>query len=233
MPSCPNALTVDVEDYFQVSAFENRVSRKNWEKYESRVEANTDKLLSIFDECGVQGTFFILGWVAERYPELVRRIHASGHEIASHGYWHRLVYNLTPTEFAKDIDDSRDAIANACGIEVTAYRAPSFSITEASMWSLDILVERGFRVDSEYLSDQRARSVWSLQRTKSDPRHQDGCGSDSRVSVVGVESRTVAHSDWGRLLSPVSAQPNVQGNRGRSRRGASGDVLHPSVGIRS
>ena len=125
-----NALTVDVEDYFQVSAFADRISRKDWDKLDCRVVANTDKLLSIFENHEVQGTFFILGWVAERYPALVRRIHSAGHEIASHGYWHQLVYDLTPEEFAKDLQDSREAIANACGVEVIAYRAPSFSITE-------------------------------------------------------------------------------------------------------
>ena len=143
-----NALTVDVEDYFQVSAFADRVTRSDWEKYECRVEANTDKLLSIFDEHNVRGTFFVLGWVAERYPDLVKRIARAGHELASHGYWHQLVYDLTPEEFAQDIADSKDAIASACGIEVVAYRAPSFSIVEESLWALDILAENGFRIDS-------------------------------------------------------------------------------------
>ena len=143
-----NALTVDVEDYFQVSAFADRISRKDWDKLDCRVAANTDKLLSIFDDHEVQGTFFILGWVAERYPELVKRIHSAGHEIASHGYWHQLVYDLTPEEFAKDLQDSREAIANACGVEVIAYRAPSFSITKKSYWAIDVLVEQGFKIDS-------------------------------------------------------------------------------------
>ncbi|MCO8122490.1 DUF3473 domain-containing protein [Stieleria sp. TO1_6] len=144
----PNALTVDVEDYFQVSAFADRVCRKDWDKYECRVEANTDKMLSIFDKHSVRGTFFILGWVAERYPSLVKRIAHAGHEVASHGYWHQLVYDLTPEEFAKDIADSKDAIANACGIDVVAYRAPSFSIVDDSLWALDILAEYDFRIDS-------------------------------------------------------------------------------------
>jgi len=143
-----NCLTVDVEDYFQVSAFADRVCRKDWDKYECRVEVNTDRLLSIFDQAEVQGTFFVLGWVAERYPDLVRRIAEAGHEIASHGYWHQLVYDLTPEEFAKDITDSREAIVNACGVEVTAYRAPSFSIVPRSRWALDILTEHGFTIDS-------------------------------------------------------------------------------------
>lgn len=115
---------------------------------ECRVEKNTDKLLSLFDECSVRGTFFVLGWVAERYPGLVRRISNAGHELASHGYWHQLVYDLTPEAFAKDISDSIEAIANASGIVVTAYRAPSFSITKRSLWALPILAEQGIRIDS-------------------------------------------------------------------------------------
>ena len=146
--SITNCLTVDVEDYFQVSAFADRVSRKDWGKYECRVEANTDRLLAIFYEAEVLGTFFVLGWVADRYPGLVRRIAAAGHEIASHGYWHQLVYDLSPEEFDQDIRDSKDAIHNACGIEVAAYRAPSFSIVPRSCWALGVLAKNGFTVDS-------------------------------------------------------------------------------------
>ncbi|TWU29133.1 XrtA system polysaccharide deacetylase [Novipirellula artificiosorum] len=144
----PNALTVDVEDYFHVSAFADRVCRHDWDRYECRVETSTDRLLSLFDAEQVRGTFFVLGWVAERYPALIRRIADAGHEIASHGYWHQLVYDLTPEAFAKDIADSKEAIADACGVVVTAYRAPSFSITEKSLWALDILAEHGFETDS-------------------------------------------------------------------------------------
>ena len=143
-----NCLTVDVEDYFQVSAFADRVSRHDWDHYTSRVEANTNRLLSIFDSAQVLGTFFVLGWVAERYPALVRRIAEAGHEIASHGYWHQLVYDLEPGEFEDDIVASREAIFNACGVEVSMYRAPSFSIVPRSRWALDILVANGFKVDS-------------------------------------------------------------------------------------
>ena len=119
-----------------------------WDKLECRVEANTDLLLSIFDQHSVRCTFFVLGWVADRYPALVRRISQAGHELASHGYWHQLVYELSEEQFAKDIVDSREAIANASGIEVTVYRAPSFSITEKSLWALDVLSEHGYRIDS-------------------------------------------------------------------------------------
>ncbi len=148
MYSTHNALTVDVEDYFQVSAFSERISRNTWDQYECRVEGNTNRLLTLFDEVNVQGTFFILGWIADRYPALVRRIASAGHEIACHGYWHQLVYNQTPEEFAGDISSSREAIHNACGVEVTTYRAPSFSIVPRSRWALGILAEQGFTVDS-------------------------------------------------------------------------------------
>ncbi|WP_417737619.1 XrtA system polysaccharide deacetylase [Rosistilla oblonga] len=144
----PNILTVDVEDYFQVSGFEHRIKRSEWEALPSRVEANTDRLLQLFEDCNVRGTFFVLGWVAHRYPELLRRIAAAGHELASHGYWHQLVYNLTPQQFRHDIRDSRSAIADATGQAVNAYRAPSFSITAKSMWAFEILAEEGFTVDS-------------------------------------------------------------------------------------
>lgn len=142
------AFTVDVEDYFQVTAFEKRVSRANWDRYESRVGANTDHLLRILDKHNVRGTFFLLGWIAERYPEVAQRIHAQGHELASHGYWHQLVYDITPEVFANDLAQSKEAIANATGVEVSAYRAPSFSIVERSLWALDVLIEQGFKIDS-------------------------------------------------------------------------------------
>lgn len=143
-----NALTVDVEDYFQVSAFDDLVDRDDWDAFESRVESSTDRLLQTFADADVRGTFFILGWVAQRHPELVRRIAAAGHELASHGYHHRLVYDITPDAFRHDLTRSRDAIQQAAGVAVTAYRAPSFSINRRSLWALDILAELGFTVDS-------------------------------------------------------------------------------------
>jgi polysaccharide deacetylase family protein (PEP-CTERM system associated) len=143
-----NALTVDVEDYFQVSAFEHRVDRSDWDAMPCRVEASTDKLLAMFASAGVKATFFVLGWIAERYPELVKRIAADGHELASHGYWHRLIYEITPEQFRDDLTRSRNAIEQAAGVRVTAYRAPSFSIGPRSLWALEILVESGFTIDS-------------------------------------------------------------------------------------
>jgi polysaccharide deacetylase family protein (PEP-CTERM system associated) len=141
-------MSVDVEDYFQVTAFEDRIARKDWDRFESRVAANTIRLLDLFDRHQIRGTFFVLGWVADRHPGLVKRITLAGHQIASHGYWHRLVYELDPSQFEKDLSDATDAIHNACGFTPTAYRAPSFSITDQSLWALDVLAAQGFRTDS-------------------------------------------------------------------------------------
>jgi polysaccharide deacetylase family protein (PEP-CTERM system associated) len=144
----PNALTVDVEDYFQVSAFEHRIARNKWGNFESRVEENTDRLLKLFDEKNVHGTFFVLGWIADHYPALIKRIADAGHEIGCHSYDHRLVYEISPGQFREDLQKSREAIRKACGIEVTSYRAPSFSITSKSLFAIGTLVEEGFTLDS-------------------------------------------------------------------------------------
>jgi polysaccharide deacetylase family protein (PEP-CTERM system associated) len=146
--SVMNALTVDVEDYFQVSAFAGIVDRSQWGTFESRVCRNTDELLGLFDDAGVRGTFFVLGWVAERFPDLIRRIQAGGHELASHGYAHQLVYDLTPEEFRADLARARGAIGDATGVVVQGYRAPSYSITNRSLWALDVLVTEGYHFDS-------------------------------------------------------------------------------------
>ena len=143
-----NAMTVDVEDYFHVSAFENTVSRSQWETLESRVTRNTERLLALFGHANVRATFFVLGWVAERFPGLVRDIAARGHEIASHGFSHRLVYDQTPEQFRADLRRSRDAIAAAVNAPVYGYRAPSFSITKRSFWALETLIEEGFIYDA-------------------------------------------------------------------------------------
>ena len=143
-----NAMTVDVEDYFQVSAFEGIAPRHRWDGFESRVCANTERLLSLFADSGVKATFFVLGWVAERHRELVRQIADAGHEIASHGYAHRLVYDLTRTAFREDTRRAKDTLEEAGGRAVVGYRAPSYSITPRSLWALDILIEEGFRYDA-------------------------------------------------------------------------------------
>jgi polysaccharide deacetylase family protein (PEP-CTERM system associated) len=141
-----NALTIDVEDYFHVSVFDGLVPRGMWDSLESRVCANTERLLEVLGD--VKGTFFILGWVAERFPHLVRTIADAGHEIASHGYEHRLVYDQTPNAFREDVRRAKALLESAAHVEVVGYRAPSYSITPISLWALDVLIEEGYRYDA-------------------------------------------------------------------------------------
>lgn len=143
-----NAMSVDVEDYFHVSVFDGILPRSTWDTLESRVCANTSRLLDILDEHNVRGTFFVLGWVAERFPDLVSRIAARGHEIASHGYAHRLVYDQTRASFREDVRRAKSLLEDASGRRVLGYRAPSYSITPRSLWALDVLLEEGYEYDS-------------------------------------------------------------------------------------
>lgn len=143
-----NAFTVDVEDYFHVSAFADRIAPEDWDHYECRVEASTHRVLDIAARHGVTGTFFILGWVADRYPDLVVDIHSAGHEIGCHSYWHQLIYDLGRERFREDLTRGRDLLQDIIGEPVRLYRAPSFSVTAESRWALEILVEEGFRIDS-------------------------------------------------------------------------------------
>jgi len=146
--SVKNALTVDVEDYFQVSAFAGSVKQDEWDARPLRVEANTHKLLDLFDEFGVKATFFTLGWVAERKPGLITEIAKRGHEVACHGYSHQLVYNQTPEVFRQETIRAKSILEDIIQQPVLGYRAASYSITKKSLWALDILVESGFVYDS-------------------------------------------------------------------------------------
>lgn len=143
-----NALTVDVEDYFHVSGFDGVIDRRDWDDLPSRVALGTDRILDALAAADARATFFVLGWVAERQPSLVRAIRAAGHEIGSHGYGHRLIYDQTPDEFRADLRRSLDALQDCVGERVTCYRAPSFSITSRSLWALDVLAEEGITLDS-------------------------------------------------------------------------------------
>jgi polysaccharide deacetylase family protein (PEP-CTERM system associated) len=143
-----NAFTVDVEDYFHVAALSSAISRDSWPSRELRVEANTEKLLQILGERGTRATFFVLGWVAERVPALVRRIAAAGHEVACHGYSHKLVYTQTPAEFREETVRAKNCLEDTIGHGVLGYRAASFSVTRQSLWALDVLIDLGFRYDS-------------------------------------------------------------------------------------
>ena len=143
-----NALSVDVEDWFQVGAFENTIDKASWDGRLHRVERNTDAVLAMFGEAGVRGTFFTLGWIAARYPALIRRIAAAGHEVASHGWDHLRVFRMTPKQFADDLSRSRAAIEDAAGQQITGYRAPSFSIDLRTPWAHAVLAEAGYAYSS-------------------------------------------------------------------------------------
>ena len=143
-----NAMSIDVEDYFHVSVFDGIVPRSDWDRMESRVVANTTRLLDLFDEFGVRSTFFVLGWVGERHPALVRLIASRGHEVASHGYSHRLIYDQTPTAFRQDVRSAKRILEDISGRRIRGYRAPSYSITPRSLWAIDILLEEGYEYDS-------------------------------------------------------------------------------------
>jgi polysaccharide deacetylase family protein (PEP-CTERM system associated) len=143
-----NAMSVDVEDYFHVAALSEAIARDDWDSMNSRVDANTRRLLDLFDRSRTSATFFVLGWVAERHPALVREISDRGHEVACHGYSHKLVYQQSPAEFREETRRSKAILEDLAGQPVEGYRAASYSITPQSLWALDILCEEGFVYDS-------------------------------------------------------------------------------------
>ena len=146
--SITNALTIDVEDYFQVSAFAPHIERSDWDSRECRVERNVDRILALLEEGDTKATFFTLGWIAERYPVLVRRIVEGGHELASHGYGHERVSDLSEAAFFNDIHSAKALLEDIGGVRVQGYRAPSFSIGAGDLWALDTLQRAGYRYSS-------------------------------------------------------------------------------------
>lgn len=143
-----NGMSVDIEDWFQVGAFETVIDRADWDNLEHRVERNSDAVLELFEEAQIKGTFFILGWVAERYPKLIERIAAAGHEVASHGYDHQRVFNMTRAQFSADLVRSRKILEDSSGQKVLGYRAPSFSIDQRTPWAHEVLAEHGYSYSS-------------------------------------------------------------------------------------
>jgi polysaccharide deacetylase family protein (PEP-CTERM system associated) len=143
-----NAMTVDVEDYFHVAALAQSVDRARWGEMEYRAESSTRRLLDLFAASDIHATFFVLGWVARRSPDLIREIHQRGHEVASHGMSHKLIYNQTPEEFSAETYESKALLEDLIGAPVLGYRASTYSITKRSLWALDILSEAGFVYDS-------------------------------------------------------------------------------------
>ncbi len=148
MSNIVNAMTVDVEEYFQVSAFEKYIERDRWDSMESRVESSIDLILSIFDECNVKATFFTLGWIAERHPGMIKKIAEKGHEIASHGYSHKRLVNIDKEEFKEETIKTTQILESICKRKITGYRAPSYSITKDNLWVHEILAENGFLYSS-------------------------------------------------------------------------------------
>jgi polysaccharide deacetylase family protein (PEP-CTERM system associated) len=143
-----NALTIDVEDYFQVSAFAPYIRRSDWDRRECRIERNVARIVEMLGASRIRATFFTLGWIAERYPQVVRSIAAAGHEVASHGYGHQRVTELTRGEYVEDITRAKALLEDQCCAEVIGYRAPSFSIGPTTLWALDCLADAGYRYSS-------------------------------------------------------------------------------------
>jgi polysaccharide deacetylase family protein (PEP-CTERM system associated) len=143
-----NALTFDVEEYFHAEVFAGVVPREQWATLESRVARATERLLALLAETGTRATFFVLGWVAERHPDLVRAIAAQGHEVACHGYGHQMITRQSRAEFTEDIHRAKATVEDAAGVAVTGYRAPTFSVVRETLWSLEVLAENGFQYDS-------------------------------------------------------------------------------------
>lgn len=171
-----NAMTVDVEDYFHVSALSEVIKRSDWDAMEYRAEGSTDRLLELFASHGVRATFFVLGWVTKKSPGLVKRIHAAGHEIACHGMTHELVYRQTPEVFRQETRDSKVLLEDLIGAPVLGYRAASYSITARSLWAIDILCELGFRYDSSIFPIAHDRYGIPGAATRPGLMHgKDGC----------------------------------------------------------
>ena len=143
-----NAFTIDVEDYFQVSAFSPYINRSEWDIRECRIEANIDKILQMLDKSGTKATFFTLGWIAKRYPQMVKKIVHEGHELASHGYSHERAFDLSKQDFFTDVHSSKQLLEQISNSEVKGYRAPSFSINERNLWAFDYLLEAGYKYSS-------------------------------------------------------------------------------------
>lgn len=186
-----NAMTVDVEEYYQVSAFSERVMREDWERLPTRVEGNTDAVLRMFAEHGVRATFFTLGWVAERHPSLIRRIVDAGHELASHGYAHFRVCDQSPDVFRADVRRTKQLLEGVGGVPVLGYRAASFSIDEKTLWAFDVLAEEGYAYSSSvYPIRHDHYGMVDAPRFAYRPRG-DGGIVELPIATVGLFSRNL------------------------------------------
>ena len=197
-----NAMSVDIEDWFQVGAFETVIDRADWDQLEQRVERNTDAVLALFAELGIKATFFILGWVAERYPVLMQKIAAAGHEIANHGYDHARIFTLTPDQFRADLDRSRKILEDTSGQKVVGYRAPSFSIDQRTPWAHEILAEQGYAYSSSVAPINHDHYGWAGSPRFAWKPVQQSDFIELPVTTVKVGNRTLAAGGGGffRLL---------------------------------
>ena len=196
MNTSRNAISIDVEDYFHVSALAPSIDRSDWDKMEYRAEASTDRLLALFDEFDTRATFFVLGWVARRSPQLIRAIHSAGHEVACHGLSHQLVYSQTPEQFRSETEISKSMLEDTIGQSVDGYRAASWSITSRSLWALDILLDAGFRYDSSIFPIRH-----DLYGIPGAPQHPDIVRTPSGLDLLEFPPSTV--STFG-LRVPIS-----------------------------
>jgi len=176
-----NVFTVDVEEYFQVEAFSGLIPKKDWHKFPSRVETTTKGLLELLDAHHVRGTFFVLGWIAERHPELIEKIFKAGHEVASHGFDHTMITEMTPEVFRKDVRASKAILEGITGKSITGYRAPTFSITEKTSWAYEILLQEGYSYSSSVYPIWHDRYGWP--KFGNDPRQ---VGSDKNGEIWEV-----------------------------------------------
>ncbi len=183
-PSVINAMTVDVEDYFQVSAFENHISREDWGRKDCRVERNMERILSLFSETGTKGTFFVLGWIAERYPRMLNRLVDDGHELASHGWSHVRVSEQNPEEFREDVIRTKHLLEDLSGKQVRGYRAASYSIGADNLWALEILQEAGHLYSSSIYPIRH--DLYGMPEAPRFPFHPGGDGF-LEVPVTTVE----------------------------------------------
>jgi len=192
-----NGFSIDLEDWFHILDIDNGYARAEWKDLDSRVEQNVDKLLSILDFHEVRCTFFVLGWMADRFPKLVGKIDSLGHEIASHGYLHRLAYEQTPDEFRSDIQMSKRLLEDITGKRIYGYRVPGFSITEQNLWAFDIIGEEGYLYDSSVFPASRGHG--GLKNTPTQPYRLSSGVWEFPISTTRILGLNIAYSGGGYL----------------------------------
>ena len=193
-----NGFSIDLEDWFHILDIDNEYTHSGWENLDTRVEENTDRLLSILDHHKVKCTFFVLGWIADRFPKLVKKIDSLDHEIASHGYWHKLAYEQTPDEFRSDIRKSKCLLEDITGKKVYGYRVPGFSITGKNLWAFDVISEEGYIYDSSVFPASRGHG--GLKKNVSTQPYKLSSGIwELPISTIRLFRFNIAYSGGGYL----------------------------------